>query len=646
MRYLSSQSPATDKLNWARSLHQIVLASGDDEAAQQIQTAINQFHEANFSLAVLGKVKRGKSTLINALLGRNDDLAAPVDRLPASSTVSRFRWGQEEAVDVYFRDGRRQQVSLNEVRAYATEELNPKNAKNVELLEISGPFEGLANQLELVDTPGAGSLHEHHDELLHAFIPQADAVIFLVTAQMPLDQDELDLLKKVRAADVSKIFFAINRLDEATPDDLSDAEAHNRRLLDEIGLSTSKFYRISAKRAFQGQAAESGVPELLADIQSFVQTQKGAILADRLTSRVQLAVEPVVWRIELEHHCSHKTQEELIAEQERLAQENKRLQKERPLVEREFKNRWENTLLRFQHALDVEERTVRKRIVERVESASLVNITSLGKSLPTELQEIVDEQLQEPAQQLEASLLEATHYLQASYPQLHFGELEIYSIRPNTDSTLAAGTAMGVATWALGGGLIAAGGATAASIASANAAAAAAATSSVMAPTAVGSLLTTLFPQSAGLVGTFLTGNAVVSAPVAYTAAPLWVALSGPIGWTMVGIGTLAVPFAWRISKIRSKEKLVEAVKSQVKVIFRQIRQERVAHLQEMEQAILDDFKLRSDRQVHEIDNMLEELREKPRDAQRVEQLASWSRQLSALLNNSRSSSDMAGGHA
>jgi GTPase SAR1 family protein len=56
-------------------------------------------------LAVLGKAKRGKSTLINALLGRKDDTLAPIDKLPASSAITRFRYGNEKAA-VAFRDGR------------------------------------------------------------------------------------------------------------------------------------------------------------------------------------------------------------------------------------------------------------------------------------------------------------------------------------------------------------------------------------------------------------------------------------------------------------------------------------------------------------------------------------------------------------
>jgi len=95
--------------------------------------------------------------------------------------------------------------------------------------------------LILVDTPGAGSIHEHHDQILHAFIPQSDAVIFLVTAGMPVDEDEQALLKKIQAADIKKVFFALNKVDVENPQDIDDAVTHNQRCLDEAAFGSITF---------------------------------------------------------------------------------------------------------------------------------------------------------------------------------------------------------------------------------------------------------------------------------------------------------------------------------------------------------------------------------------------------------------------
>ena len=209
-------------VGWARQILAALGKRADVAAIQEVTQAINGLLSDRFCLAVLGKAKRGKSTLLNAVLGRKDDTLAPVDKLPASSAISRFRWADTERATVGFRDGRQEQIGVERIREFVTEEFNKENAKGVNLVEIEGPFPRLDHDVELVDTPGAGSIHEHHDALLHAFIPQADAVIFLVTARMPLDQDELDLLQQVKAADIRKVFFAVNKVDESSEQDIAD----------------------------------------------------------------------------------------------------------------------------------------------------------------------------------------------------------------------------------------------------------------------------------------------------------------------------------------------------------------------------------------------------------------------------------------
>src|SRR5205823_526453 len=135
---------------------------------------------------------------------------------------------------------------------------------------------------------------EHHDAILHAFIPQADAVVFLMTARMPIDQDELELLAHVKEADIRKVFFAINKIDELSPDDLRDAKVHNERILAESGIHIEQIHEISAKRAFQGNLPESRLENLTAEIAVFLAAHKGRILSERLASRVETQATPVL----------------------------------------------------------------------------------------------------------------------------------------------------------------------------------------------------------------------------------------------------------------------------------------------------------------------------------------------------------------
>ena len=163
-------------ITWAEQLRSLARQRADDSAAEAIDAACKQLQSERFVITVLGKAKRGKSTLLNALLGRTDDVVAPIDKLPASSAISKFHWADQDGAAVSFRDGRTVPITFGEIRQYVTEEANPENKKGVTLVDIGGRFPGLEKDLVLIDTPGAGSIHEHHDALLRQFLPQSDAV--------------------------------------------------------------------------------------------------------------------------------------------------------------------------------------------------------------------------------------------------------------------------------------------------------------------------------------------------------------------------------------------------------------------------------------------------------------------------------------
>jgi hypothetical protein len=179
-----------------------------------------------------------------------------------------------------------------------------------------------------------------------------------------------------------------------------------------------------------------------------------------------------------------------------------------------------------------------------------------------------------------------------------------------------------------------AGQAAAASIAAANATAIAAATTTVSAPSLVSTLGASLLPQAAGLFSFLGTGTATVTAPVALTTTPLWVAMSGPIGWTLIGLGVAAVPFAWRASKLKTKTQLEEAALEQISAVLNRVRSTRVPQLREMGEDILAEFRQRMDGQLQGIEDTLTELHERRPDETELGRLKGNQEQLNELLAN------------
>src|ERR1700686_2852842 len=102
-------------IEWAQKIKQIAEDCADKVSTARIEQEILDLQTGRFMLAVLGKVKRGKSTFCNAYLGRQNDKVAPVDKLPASSVISKFHWSEQEAVKVIFRDGRAESVDFQRI---------------------------------------------------------------------------------------------------------------------------------------------------------------------------------------------------------------------------------------------------------------------------------------------------------------------------------------------------------------------------------------------------------------------------------------------------------------------------------------------------------------------------------------------------
>ncbi|MGE4102053.1 MAG: dynamin family protein [Pirellulales bacterium] len=590
---------------------------------------MNQLQSERFVITVLGKAKRGKSTLLNALLGRSDDLVAPIDKLPASSAISKFHWADRDEASVSFRDGRQVPIGFGEIRQYVTEEANPENKKGVTLVDIGGPFSGLEKDLVLIDTPGAGSIHEYHDALLHQFLPQSDAVIFLVTARMPLDQDELELLQAVKAADIRKVFFAVNRMDEATTGDIDDAVAHNRGLLDQVGVAVDKIHRISAKRAFQGDLAGSGIPELLAEIQDFLAANKARLLEARFVSRVCQAMEPVGAALDLELASASRSVAEIDTELASLKQKRQQVEGERAISTKEFEATWRRAVEDFARGLPDAKRDVASQITREIEATPMSQVSKLAKRLPGQLTDTVERRLQPEVNHLEDALRRATAKLETDYPSFRVSEAGAIAIKVKSGSTMAAGAVGGAAAVATGVGLLGAGGAAAATIAAANAAAAAA-TTTVAVPT-IASMLLSLLPETA-LLAPLCTGTATISAPAALTATPLWVALSGPVGWTLAGVGVLAVPVAWRISKAKAKDALETAARDQVNETFEKLDRVRVPDLRKMGDSIVEEFQVRLDRQVHDIESALVRARDHRPDPAELTALQALAGELRGLM--------------
>ncbi|MHB1596502.1 MAG: dynamin family protein [Streptosporangiaceae bacterium] len=158
---------------------------------------------------VAGEAKRGKSTLVNALLGR-PVLPSGVTPLTALATV--VRYGRDEGVTAVFRDGRIENHPLPALDDLVTERGNPGNRRGVASVTVTVESPVLARGAELVDTPGTGSVYAHNTAEAELALETMDAAVFVLTADPPVSASERDLMSKVARLSVS-MFVVLNKAD-------------------------------------------------------------------------------------------------------------------------------------------------------------------------------------------------------------------------------------------------------------------------------------------------------------------------------------------------------------------------------------------------------------------------------------------------
>ena len=151
-------------------------------------------------IAVVGEFKKGKSSLINALLGRD---IAPVDDDLATAVTTLYQYAEQpRGVVLASEDERDVQrvVPLEEALSLGQEQGNPENVQAIRAIEIHFPNEFLRTGAVLIDTPGAGGFALNGAGVSHVLLRAVDAVVMVSDASGPIMRPELDLL--IRSAAV------------------------------------------------------------------------------------------------------------------------------------------------------------------------------------------------------------------------------------------------------------------------------------------------------------------------------------------------------------------------------------------------------------------------------------------------------------
>lgn len=182
-------------------------------------------------LVVVGEKKRGKSSLINALVGHPGLLPVEVDVATGVHLVVRHA---DRPQAVAFLEGQAQghPIPVAEIREYAA--LDPVSQQayrdDVRYVEVGVPSPLLASGLVLIDTPGVGGLVSGHARITMAALARADALVFVVNGQSEFTASELHFLEQATER-VQEVVFVLTQTDKYGG--WKEVLERNRRLLAE-----------------------------------------------------------------------------------------------------------------------------------------------------------------------------------------------------------------------------------------------------------------------------------------------------------------------------------------------------------------------------------------------------------------------------
>ena len=243
-----------------------------------------------FNLVVVGQFKRGKTCLINALLGTN---ILPVSVVPLTSIVTIVVYGETMGVKVFFKNGKTADVSVESLPDYVTETGNPKNEKEVSEVVVLYPSPYLKDGVRLVDTPGVGSVYVHNTDVAYRYLPKSDAALFLLSIDQPVSSAEIEFLNDVREY-AGRIFFLLNKTDYLCGQEVGSALSFAKETLEQIMGPDIRIFPISAKLALKAKLGESpeslaasGLTDFSKALDRFLVQEKGKVLIESAAKNLQ-----------------------------------------------------------------------------------------------------------------------------------------------------------------------------------------------------------------------------------------------------------------------------------------------------------------------------------------------------------------------
>lgn len=380
--------------------------------------------DSAFRLAVVGHFCRGKSTLINAMLNRK---LLTGDLRPNTATSAILRYGKPERFRVTFKSHSGKQPEeyfaespenlasslaqfTSEAAVASDAELDEHStistdaqkyidlmqgkeeslAELIDLVEVWCSSEFLnSNNIEIIDTPGLGSVFKEHKQVTLNIIPQVDATIFVVQPDPGISKREAAFIELIKEQ-VANIFFVVTKADQIAKHEIPEMVDFIRDVVQNtVGFPVEHIYPVSALNALRGNWNESGFSVFMPSLQRFLLENNGV---GRLLSASRVArgyCDQMMIYVEKDIKAQSQSLRELYDERNKINLATSQIKLQKQALIETIDSRIQDIIFQAVHGLESIPGKIRKNVEQKIDSLSLQQLENADEFLHPEMKDTV-----------------------------------------------------------------------------------------------------------------------------------------------------------------------------------------------------------------------------------------------------------------
>jgi GTPase SAR1 family protein len=319
--------------------NKLFIAALGENSARKVRdncAAVRKCLSDAFNVVVIGDFKRGKSTLINALIG--DDIV-PAAVTPETVTINRLSFSETPKAEAVLKNGHKMTLAHNELKREAIEKISGQLPSEIDYVDIRANVE-ILREISIVDTPGIGDLLKAFDQKIADYLMNADALIYVLSVKSPFSMTERAFLSTaVMPQGFARVLAVVNMADTLeTPENINKITEFTKEKAAEINPDIYVYTLSALDELCRKKGVKRPEPDLAAPLEAnFLEfetalnndiiLQKDIIKSTRAAALTRISLDDIANRINLVKNSLRANVEKLALNEEEFKNENSALMK-------------------------------------------------------------------------------------------------------------------------------------------------------------------------------------------------------------------------------------------------------------------------------------------------------------------------------